>query len=458
MARNKIPVLFTGYPQPNNPFNGTKTVLDYGADPTGSTNSTAAFQRANAASLDVVLPSAIPGTPNQFRLADWTPLDGTVVRSNGPTGYLTPYVTSNIIVKHSSAADGIIKTNGKKSITLQGFHMKGVDRSLPLIQGGGDNITLRDITGYEGFCGYGKIDGTGITMQTSYVENCFFGNNIYGMKDLIDTTVEGGALFSNKTCGLYLGAGASFNNINTRYEFNGNSGGGTDGFNIQMFQANENIIRGTVDAGYLGGISAISCNNFLIDALVRRNGRLNSGTANQDCHVFLQDCSDGLITLMSKAALGDGGVAPTTPKYSVWIFNSDPAKNSNIVFYGDLSGNTVQDFIETGTVKATGIRNMTMTRDKPRIVTAAGAITVNSYDHVIFANKTVGAATTVNLPASPTAGDEYIIKDAKGDAGANNITITPAAGTIDGSGTLVISTNYGKARIVYSGTEWNQVS
>lgn len=94
---------------------------------------------------------------------------------------------------------------------------------------------------------------------------------------------------------------------------------------------------------------------------------------------------------------------------------------------------------------------------KPREVTASGAVTVAHLDDIIIVNKTVGAATTVNLPANPLKGREYIIKDGKGDAGANNITITPASGNIDGSATYVISSNYGKAKVMYNGTQWNVV-
>ena len=91
-----------------------------------------------------------------------------------------------------------------------------------------------------------------------------------------------------------------------------------------------------------------------------------------------------------------------------------------------------------------------------RVVTAAGAVTITSADYIVVVNKTVGAATTVNLPAG-VLGMYFVIKDGRGDAGTNNITITPAAGNIDGSPTLVISTNFGVARIVFNGSQWNAV-
>ena len=91
-----------------------------------------------------------------------------------------------------------------------------------------------------------------------------------------------------------------------------------------------------------------------------------------------------------------------------------------------------------------------------RVVTAAGAVTVTTADYVVVVNKAVGAATAVALPAGVT-GLRFVIKDGKGDAGANNITISPAAGTIDGAATNVISTNYGSRELIYNGTQWNVI-
>lgn len=92
-----------------------------------------------------------------------------------------------------------------------------------------------------------------------------------------------------------------------------------------------------------------------------------------------------------------------------------------------------------------------------RVVVAAGAVTAATSDDIIVVNKTVGAATTVNLFATPTTGTVLTIKDGKGDAATNNITITPAAGNIDGSGTLVMATNYASIELVYNGTQWNAI-
>jgi hypothetical protein len=51
-------------------------------------------------------------------------------------------------------------------------------------------------------------------------------------------------------------------------------------------------------------------------------------------------------------------------------------------------------------------------------------------------------------PTVETEGFEVLVLDALGNAGAGNITIDPAgSGTINGSATLVLSTNYASARL-----------
>jgi hypothetical protein len=71
--------------------------------------------------------------------------------------------------------------------------------------------------------------------------------------------------------------------------------------------------------------------------------------------------------------------------------------------------------------------------------------------------------STVTLPTVSGAKDNgrtVVIKDGKGDAGTNNITIAdPTAQTIDGGANLVISANYGKATLCYdgAGSKWNVI-
>jgi hypothetical protein len=118
-----------------------------------------------------------------------------------------------------------------------------------------------------------------------------------------------------------------------------------------------------------------------------------------------------------------------------------------------LNGNNTQ----SGNNTHTGAETFNGTiRVASRTITASGAVTVSgTADYFICVNKGTGAATAVNLPGSPATGLTYLIKDCKGDASTNNITVTPAAGNIDGSGTYVISNNYGSVSVTYNGVSWS---
>jgi hypothetical protein len=94
-----------------------------------------------------------------------------------------------------------------------------------------------------------------------------------------------------------------------------------------------------------------------------------------------------------------------------------------------------------------------------REVTAAGTVTVTNDDaDIILINKTVGAATTVNLPDPSTASKKVRIVDRKYDAATNNITIT-SLGTsklIMGAASYTIDSNGGSIELkpLADGTGW----
>jgi len=95
-----------------------------------------------------------------------------------------------------------------------------------------------------------------------------------------------------------------------------------------------------------------------------------------------------------------------------------------------------------------------------KILTAAGNFTIIN-DSTLIVNKTVGQATSITLPKSVITGQQCVIKDGKGDAGTNNITVFPDGATvttIDGAANKIIAVNYGWIILEYNGTEWNVIS
>jgi hypothetical protein len=89
----------------------------------------------------------------------------------------------------------------------------------------------------------------------------------------------------------------------------------------------------------------------------------------------------------------------------------------------------------------------------PRVVTAS-PVTMTSSDTVLVVRKTTGSATAITLPTPNGAGQVITIKDGKGDAATNPITVTPSSGTIDGAANVAINTAYGVVRLFYDGTTW----
>ncbi len=93
----------------------------------------------------------------------------------------------------------------------------------------------------------------------------------------------------------------------------------------------------------------------------------------------------------------------------------------------------------------------------PRVVTIPGDITLTSSDYMLIVKKVIGEPTTVYLPPN-VHGEAFIIKDGKGDGAANNITLIPVSGNINGFPTYAIPTNYGSVTIVCDGTDWFVIS
>lgn len=108
---------------------------------------------------------------------------------------------------------------------------------------------------------------------------------------------------------------------------------------------------------------------------------------------------------------------------------------------------------------ATGATTLTISATGPqiipvRIAVATPVTVVAATDEVVSVEVPGPVAVAVNLPAG-VAGQIFYIKDGLGLAApATPITITPAAGTIDGAATATINAPYGSLTLVYSGVEW----
>lgn len=89
-----------------------------------------------------------------------------------------------------------------------------------------------------------------------------------------------------------------------------------------------------------------------------------------------------------------------------------------------------------------------------RTATATNYTTVKS-DGIVGVTDTSVARTITLGSVAAFAGNTVTIKDESGGAGTNSITVaTEGSENIDGAATLVISTNYGVARLYSDGANW----
>jgi hypothetical protein len=94
-----------------------------------------------------------------------------------------------------------------------------------------------------------------------------------------------------------------------------------------------------------------------------------------------------------------------------------------------------------------------------RTVSAGTSDTAGMSDVVIYWNSSTPGAKAQNIPgcSSEIDGQTYIIKDEKGDANSNNITVTPSSGTIEGGTNVAIRSPRGMVRLQCDSTSsnWN---
>lgn len=94
-----------------------------------------------------------------------------------------------------------------------------------------------------------------------------------------------------------------------------------------------------------------------------------------------------------------------------------------------------------------------------RVTTTATNYTAKSSDSIVAVTDT-SVARTITLPDAATVGKgrTITIKDTSGAAGTNNVTLSPAAGTIDGAATQKINVNYGAYKLYSDGANWKVLS
>lgn len=392
------------------------------------------------------------------------------------SGYysLSPYIVGtdgNSQYPTISEAIAAAISDGASSSNPKNIYIK------PKSSGYTENITLADGINLIGFGGMTKIIGkitasfasgeaniNGLTLQT----NSDFSLVVGGTAAI---TVNLFNCFLNVTNNTSL----SYTNSNSSSKFNILSCRGdiaTTGITYYSMSSNGNM--GVTNCHLINtGLSTTAATNS--DGTVTyRNCALNycvttsgSGNMNLDrssifmftnttAYTHTGTSSPGLCTnakFVSGSAVaisvGAGAIVRMTDS-SVDSTNTNAISGAGTLQFANVS------FTNSSTTIATTTQQPLVNANNAIKVVTPGAYpyTVLPQDQLVLVDGS--AARVINLSASPVSGQKHIIKDNSGSAsGVNTITITPAAGNIDGAGTYVMNVAYGSATVIYNGTQWN---
>ncbi len=176
--------------------------------------------------------------------------------------------------------------------------------------------------------------------------------------------------------------------------------------------------------------------------------------------------SDGATAVWASGVAG-GGVGITDLTASGFVVGPPSALDRSIAIYDGTTGKLITDTLVTiasgGNLTVGG--NTLISGDltvlgniinSGLVITsvASGTTSIFNITNNIF-NAITAATTGVILPTSPILGQQHIIKDIDGVAGTSPITVNGNGNTIDGSTTLVLSSDYEASTLIFGPTEWN---
>lgn len=296
---------------------GEKNVLDYGADPTGAADSTAAFNNAFAAG-----PVVVP--PGKYLVSNINVAGRGHIRGYTPIGYVGDSIPSGlsgsygkpVLIANAGAGKPIFNMSNSRFATIEGLYLYGNGfgglGGARGISSGGHNPTIRDCTIDSFDFGYG--DNT-MTSGGQLISNQFMGCNV-AISGLEDALVLGGAVSANKT-GIYLWA-SSVNIFGVRVEFNTQNGISVGTGNTTSFIQ---IIGGLMDANGVCGISLYKSGSVVINGVMfRRSGLPTNGAGS--CHIAMDTCSQVIVSgCHTSHGKGDDGSGNDSPSTSV-VFNN----------------------------------------------------------------------------------------------------------------------------------------
>lgn len=324
---------------------------EFGADPTGAADSTAAFQAAMAAGIAIVPAFQPNGSIATYAISNCIVPDyGTLIGFGGPSYFAYNPTANKPQIVPFTGASVLFNVDGINGAHFSGLYLDG-ETTTAGISGGSYNLFLENCSISNcsqglGVAIPGSIQGFPATSRTLTMNDCSFTSCVIGCGDILDGYMSGGSFSLCGNGAIITNGPVSFNGV--LFELcgrNGNfpSAGGAAGYgaNLSCFGAIINNCRffSNGNAGILVSNGSGGSNTSLTGNLFVNNGcNVTTGTT--------------LITTSSNVELnGAAGLIMTANTSYITAFSNDgfvwaPAHfvyfggtNTGIVLVGnDVSG------------------------------------------------------------------------------------------------------------------------
>jgi len=192
-----------------------------------------------------------------------------------------------------------------------------------------------------------------------------------------------------------------------------------------------NVGQITAETGYTPSTDyALSTKKYIDDALA---GLSQNSISQNDTNVTVSDSGTGSVVTSV-----DGTIRLTV--------NGSGITANGVNFVGNLTGNA-----SGSSSSCTGNAATATKLDITWQTVSSGTLVANGY---YFADAS-GGAVTLNLPTTPSVGDQVVVADVANVAGTNNITLARGSNKVMNTTTdFVIDMNGGYATLVYSGATY----
>ncbi len=318
----------------------------FGADPTNTTDSTAAFAAALAGPAVAIVP---PGT---YKINNLVIPSGACLIGYSAFGY-GGVGTDNqtILVALNSSTVRVLNVDGASNVLLAGFQIE-CDYTLndvrntacDGISAGATVLNIRDVTVRMGRYGLGGAVAAGASTANGicYLSNCEFFGCVTGIGDLVDAWLTNCYMSYCTTGAAFTGQSGSITVVGSRVEWNTTNG-------IQIDNASDIILSSTTfDRNYVSGLYLNGTYKASITGCYfKRNGRNLDGNS---CHIRFNSAGSINVTgCISRHGQDDDGTGNDAP--AIWARESGTSGDINFVG-NDLSGTTATQPMTLGSLWA----------------------------------------------------------------------------------------------------------